>query len=154
KLFLDTGEILTAAEDGSFRINALPLRPHSVVVIAPGRMRRHIWFDTAQRPQAELELRLSRGQELKGKVIDEVGQPVRGAWLDFMVSGNALSQQGCQHRCEPDGTFVLDCVPPNSRIFHLTAFAPGFSAESRLVQLRPGVSTPLVTFVLHRDTRN
>ena len=81
QLFLDTGEILTTDQQGVFTVSGLPMKDHSLIPVAKGRVRQYVLFDTTLRTNAELELRLPRSALLKGRIIDEQGKTIPGAFL-------------------------------------------------------------------------
>jgi protocatechuate 3,4-dioxygenase beta subunit len=125
RLFLDTGEVLNTDERGVFEVAGLPMKDHSLIPVAAGQIRQYVLFDTTRRPDAELEVRLPAGATLKGRVVDEQGQPVAGAFVYRASSGTALTLNGWDEPCRPDGSFEYSGLPPG-RTYGLQAAAPGF----------------------------
>jgi hypothetical protein len=129
-LFLDSGVVLTTDDEGRFTAGGLPLGNHSLIPVTQGRVRPYILFDTSLRPDAELELHLELGRALVGRVLDERGQPIEGAYLTRSSSGTALTLNGWDEVCNVDGTFRYDGISLNRRVYELTAGAVGHeSAE-------------------------
>jgi protocatechuate 3,4-dioxygenase beta subunit len=126
KLFLDTGELLTSDENGAFEVNGLPMKDHSLIPAAAGRLRQYVLFDTTLRPESELEIRLARGAVIRGHVVDEHGRPIPGAYLTRASSGNALTLNGWDEACKPDGTFEYGGLSAEKLFYNLQARAPGY----------------------------
>lgn len=96
---------LTDAE-GEFRLDGVPRGPATLQVLHPSYPR----FETDLRVRWRLntvEAVLSAGQELRGQVESESGQPVAGAVLTLWASG-AGTQQAVSGR---DGRFRFPAVP-------------------------------------------
>jgi hypothetical protein len=130
RLFLDTGEVLTTDSNGAFHIRGLPLADHSLIPVAKGRVREYVLFDTTLRPDAELDLRLPRGAVIRGKVTDDAGQPIPGAYLSRASSGTALTLNGWDEECGPDGTFEYGGLSSERLFYSLEAKAPGYESQS------------------------
>jgi hypothetical protein len=129
RLYLDTGEVLTTNDRGEFHVRGLPMRDHSLIPAAPGRIRQYVLFDTTKRPNAELELRLPRGAVIKGKITNEEGEPIPGAYLTCSSSGTALTLNGWNEVCQPDGSFEYGGLSSKRLFYSLEARAPGYVAE-------------------------
>jgi len=136
RLFLDTGEVLTTDESGGFEVAGLPMKDHSLIPVARGRVRQYVLFDTTNQPQAELELRLPRGATVRGHVLDEQGRPIPGAYLQRGSSGNSLTLNGWEELCQTDGSFEYSGLSPERLFYSLDAWAPGHSSSSVNVQVR------------------
>ena len=125
-VYMDTGELLVTDEKGEFSINGLPLGEHSLIPVAQGHVRQYINFDTTNRQDAELELRLARGTSVTGNVTDEDGKAIPGAYLTRLSSGTSLTLNGWDQACQPDGRFKYDGISL-TRLFHgFEACAPGY----------------------------
>jgi len=149
RLFLDSGEVLTTDSEGSFAAGGLPLKNHSLIAVAPGRARPYVLFDNSLRPDAELEIRLERGGTLVGRVLDEQGQPIPGAYLTRASSGTALTLNGWDELCQADGSFRYDGLTLNRLFYNLQAAAPGYQpAEHTYPLVRPGEPTEEFSFKL------
>ena len=81
RLFLDTGEILTTDQQGVFTVSGLPMKDHSLIPVAKGRVRQYVLFDTTLRTDAELELRLPRSALSKAASPTNREGPILGAYL-------------------------------------------------------------------------
>lgn len=133
RLFLDTGEVLTTDTQGVFDVAGLPMKDHSAICVVPGRARSYVLFDTSKRPEAELNVRLQRGATAKGRVLNEEGQPIDGAYVQYSVSGTALALNGFDEPCRADGSFEF-CVSPRRLFYYLTAYAPGYESFDFKIQ--------------------
>jgi hypothetical protein len=129
RLYLDTGEVLTTNARGEFHVSGLPMRDHSLIPVAPGRVRQYVLFDTTKRLYAELELRLPRGAVIQGKITNEEGKPIPGAYLTRSSSGTALTLNGWNEVCQPDGSFEYGGLSSKRLFYSLEARAPGYVAE-------------------------
>src|SRR5207302_5689807 len=65
KLFLDAGLVVTADADGRLEVGGLCRGSHEAFVVAPGRMRMRVLFDTTARADTELDVPVPRG----GRII-------------------------------------------------------------------------------------
>lgn len=128
QLFLDTGDVLTTDAKGSFELSGLSLHAHSLIPVAKGRVRPYVNFDTTLRPDAELELRLERAALIRGRILDEQDKPIAGAYLTRPASGTALTLNGWNELCRPDGLFEFGMAPGRVR-FAFQANAPGYRAD-------------------------
>jgi hypothetical protein len=129
KLFLDTGEVLQTDAQGRFAGGGLQLTEHSLIPVTPGRVRRYVLFDTSLRPDAELDIHLERGGKLTGRVLDEDGKPIAGAYVTRYGSGTALTLNGWDEVCDADGRFVYDGVALDRPFYRIHAAAPGFEPQ-------------------------
>ncbi len=114
KLFFDTGEVLSTDEAGVFEVSGLPMKNHSFIPVAKGRFRQYVLFDTTLCPQAELEIRLPLGGRITGKILDQEDNPIPGAYLKRLSSGNSLTLNGWDQVCEPDGSFEHGMASPGT----------------------------------------
>ena len=130
RLFVDTGEVLTADDQGAFRLSGLAMKDHALIPVAPGRVRQYILFDTRLRPDCELELRLPRGAIIKGRVLDERGDPVSHAYVTRASSGNALTLNGWDEAAQSDGTFEYGGLSAQRLFYSLQVRAPGYAWRS------------------------
>jgi hypothetical protein len=151
RLFLDSGLVVTTDEDGRFTAGGLPLGNHSLIPVAQGRVRPYILFDTSLRPDAELDLHLELGRTLTGRVLDELGQPIDGAYVTRSSSGTALTLNGWDELCLADGTFRYDGISLSRRVYEPTAGAPGYeSAEQSQTIVRRDESLKEFTLTLKK----
>ena len=130
RLFLDTGEILTTDQQGVFTVSGLPMKDHSLIPVVKGRVRQYVLFDTTLRTDAELELRLPRGARLKGRMTNEQGRPILGAYLRRLSSGNDLTVNGWDEACAADGSFEYSGLSTERLFYNLEASAPGYRDQS------------------------
>ena len=103
RFVLDVGLILTADAEGRFEVEGLGLGSHEARVIAPGRVRMRVLFDTTLRPRAELEVHVPRGGKIMGRVTDEHGQPIAGAIVGGGISGNVFTCSALKEWTDGDG---------------------------------------------------
>jgi protocatechuate 3,4-dioxygenase beta subunit len=131
RLFLDAGLILTADAAGRFEIGGLSRGYHESVVVAPGRQRLRVLFDTVGRADTELDIPVPRSARIVGRVTDADGKPIPGAWVCRLTSGNSISNRGLVQTCDGEGRFEYDDAVPPDQPTRLTAGAPGYSREDR-----------------------
>jgi len=151
RLFLDSGVVVTTNEDGRFTAEGVPLGNHSLIPAAPGRVRPYILFDTSLRPDAELDIYLELSRTLLGRVLDERGQSIDGAYVTRLSSGTSLTLNGWDELCQADGSFRYDGISFSRRAFELTAGAPGYeSAGQSQTIVRPDESQKEFTWTLKK----
>jgi hypothetical protein len=130
RFVIDNGRVLTTDDEGRFTVEALTLGEHESYVVAPGRVRRRVLFDTTLRPEAELELALPRGGAITGRVTDADGRPIPGAYVGIHTSGTIISGRALFEPCDADGRFVWH-GKEYDRPTRLTAGAPGYQEQER-----------------------
>jgi hypothetical protein len=130
RLFLDTGEVLTTNDQGEFELTGLEMRSHSLIPVSSGRVRQYVLFDTTLRPAAELELRLPRGAVFKGRILDERGQPISGAYFTRASSGNALTLNGWDELCAADGSYEYGGLSAQRLFYNIEVHSPGYRSQS------------------------
>jgi hypothetical protein len=151
KLFLDSGELLITDAAGRFVAGGLPLKDHSLIPVTPGRVRQYVLFDNSLRPDAELDIRLERGGKIAGSIVDEMGKSIPGAYLSRASSGTALTLNGWDQVCEPDGSFVYDGLYLEKLFYNVEAAAPDYQPKQLWQPLsRPGQPDSAAVFQLNR----
>jgi hypothetical protein len=130
KLFLDAGLFLTTDKEGRFEIGGIERTNHEAFVVAAGRGRIRVLFDTTARADTELDVPVPRGGKIVGRVTDADGKPIVGAWVGRGTSGTHFSINALYEPCDADGRFVYDGVSLD-RPTGLAGYAPGFVEEQR-----------------------
>jgi hypothetical protein len=151
RLFLDTGEVLTTDQEGIFTASGLPMKNHSLIPVAQGRVRPYVLFDTTLRTDAELELRLPRGALLKGRITDERGRPIPGACLRRFSSGDGLTVNGWDEVCAADGSFAYGGLSPERLFYGLVACAPGYLGQGVNAEVDDSTTVVERTFRLRKE---
>jgi len=129
KLYLENGVILTADDQGRVEIGGL-VRDHlEAFVVAPGRMRMRVLFDTTARDDTELEVPVPRAGKIVGRVTDMKGQPIPGAYVGRSTSGMPFATAALMAACDAEGRFEYDDAVAPGDATQLAAGAPGFIGE-------------------------
>jgi beta-lactamase regulating signal transducer with metallopeptidase domain/uncharacterized GH25 family protein len=144
RLFLDAGLVLTADPRGRFEVGGLARTNHEAFVVAPGRMRMRVLFDTTARADTELDVPVPVAGKLVGLVTDADGKPIPGACVGRHTSGSFFSINGLFVACDPAGRFEYDDAVPPDQPTRLTASAPGFVDDERGNLTAPQPGKPLV----------
>jgi beta-lactamase regulating signal transducer with metallopeptidase domain/protocatechuate 3,4-dioxygenase beta subunit len=131
RLFLDAGFALTADADGRFATGGLSRESHESFVVAPGRMRLRVLFDTTARADTELEVPVPRGGKIVGSVTDPHGRPIPGAYVGRASSGSFVSINALYVDCDARGRFEFDDATVPGQPTRLSAAAPGFIGDDR-----------------------
>jgi protocatechuate 3,4-dioxygenase beta subunit len=126
RLFLDAGLVLTTDAAGGYAVGGLSRGAHEAFVVAPGRVRTRVLFDTTARAETELDISLTRGGKVVGRVTDMDGRPIPGAWVGRRATGADFSVNGLFAPCADDGRFEYDGVEAGQQVT-LSAGAPGFA---------------------------
>ncbi len=143
KLFIDNGLVLTADSAGRFEVGGLSRTNHEAFVVAPGRMRMRLLFDTTARAETELDVPVPRGGKIVGRVTDLDGKPVPGAYVGRNTSGSFFSINGLWMACDAQGQFEYDDAAPPGQPTRLSAAAPGYEEDERGGLLVPDYDKPL-----------
>ncbi len=144
RLFLDEGLVLTTDARGRFAAGGLSRKNHEGFVVAPGRQRLRVLFDTTGRADTELDVPVPRGGKIVGRVTGADGKPVPGAWVGRHTSGTFFSINGLFLACDADGRFEYDDAVTPDQPTRLTASAPGYDEDERNGLVAPAPGKPLV----------
>jgi hypothetical protein len=143
RLFLDMGLALVTDAKGRFTMGGLSRTHHEAFVVAPGRMRMRVLFDTTGRADTELEVPVPRAGTIVGRVTDPDGQPIPGAYVGRHTSGSYFATNGLFVPCDAKGRFEYDDAAPPGQPTRLTAHAPGYQEEQRDDLTSPVSGKPL-----------
>lgn len=106
-----TRELASATKQvGSFQFTSAPVGASTAVITVPGKAPQTLAFQPsiARGANADLSLYLNIGQ-VRGRVLDEAGQPVRNAIIVVNTS-----QRSVTAFTGADGSFLADLVPEGS----------------------------------------
>jgi hypothetical protein len=148
---LDDGRRLPVDAQGQFQAPGISLTNHEAYPLCPGYDRKRILFDLTARPDARLNLKLSKGGKIIGRVVDEHNKPIPGATVGLRTSGSILSGSALWERCSEDGRYSYD-GKSLGRSGRLAARAPGYQdlERSDIVVFDP--SNPIqIDFTLRPD---
>jgi Carboxypeptidase regulatory-like domain len=143
RLFLDAGVALVTDEAGRFEIGGLSRRDHEAFVVAPGRMRLRVLFDTTTRADTELEVPVPRAGTMVGRVTDMDGKPIPGAYVGRHTSGSYFAINGLFTACDAAGKFEYDDAVPPDQPTRLGAHAPGYVEDERHGLIVPPDGKPI-----------
>jgi protocatechuate 3,4-dioxygenase beta subunit len=148
RLTLDNAVVLTADGDGRFEFGGLSRTHHEAFAVCPGHARLRVLFDTTARADTQLDVPLPRAGKAVGRVTDQSGQPIPGASIGVLTSGNYFSTNALFERCDDQGRFDFDGIAFD-RPARLAAFAPGFAdQEQEGWRVADGEPPPELTFRL------
>ena len=151
RFIIDNAVELRANRLGRFELAGIAPQFHEAYVVAPGRERRRILFDMTLHAAAELDLRIPVAARIFGRVTDEQGKPIPGAFVGYSTSGNTFSGTANWERCDAEGRYIWD-----GKVFdrptRLAAGAPGFHGEEKDNLIVAAGSGPFeLNFRLRRD---
>jgi len=126
RMFLGDGRVLASDEEGLIKIGGLKSGGHRSVIIAAGRHRRRVLFDTTMRPDRQLNILLPQAGRIEGEVHDGQGNSIRDAWIKVQGSGSALAMDGRCAVADEEGRFVWDGLLGDQVLYGITAGAEGF----------------------------
>jgi RNA polymerase sigma-70 factor (ECF subfamily) len=116
------------SNDGRFELSSLPAGELLLVARggALGKVEQRVHTEVAT--TSECELRLSRGLELRGRVVDETGAPIAAAQLFCRESTAAAEMGGAE--TDAQGCFVIaNC--PEGKVLVVHVYARGFESLRR-----------------------
>jgi hypothetical protein len=117
--------------EGRFEVGGLSRGGHESFVVAPGRMRLRVLFDTTTRADTELEVPVPRAGKIVGRVTDLDGKPVPGAHVGRHTSGSFFSINALFVACDAEGRFAYDDAVPPGQPTWLAAAAPDHVEDER-----------------------
>jgi beta-lactamase regulating signal transducer with metallopeptidase domain/uncharacterized GH25 family protein len=144
RLCLDSGLVLTADANGRFEVGGLSRTHHEAFVVAPGRMRMRVLFDTTAKETTELDVPVPRAGKIVGRVTDADGKPIPGAYVGKGGSGTTISLTARYVACDEDGRFEYEGAAPPGQSTSLSAAAPGHLEEQREGAVAPAGGKALV----------
>ncbi len=109
RLFLADGRILDV-RDGRVQVAGLPLDVFELVAAAPGLSRRIVQSDFYSLNNAVLTVKLNKGGQVHGRVVDKSGNPVGDNPVGLSASRYAL-QPAMQQFTDSDGRYGLNGIP-------------------------------------------
>ncbi len=131
RLVIDNGLDPITDQDGRFEVAGLSKkRYHESFVVAQGRERKRVLFELSEKPVTELEVRVPRGGNAVGRVLDVEGKPIAGAFVGRSTSGSILSLTGLWTRTDAEGRFDYDGLSLD-RTTWLNADAEGYEGSQR-----------------------
>jgi beta-lactamase regulating signal transducer with metallopeptidase domain len=143
QLCLDAGLVLVTDANGQFDVGGLYRGEHESFVVAKGRMRMRVLFDTTARAENQLEVRVLRGGQIVGRVTDKEDKPIANAYVGRYTSGSFFSINALFVACDGNGRFAYDDAAPPDQPTRLTAGAPGYEEDEREGLLTPPGGKPL-----------
>lgn len=148
QFWIDEVGLVQADENGRYEVQGLSPEPHHLVALCPGYVRTYRLFDTTLRPEAELDLRLTRGVKLTGRIVDDSDKPIPRACVGDPASGGSTTAIVALYEpCDERGRFVWDSVAVDHS-FMLEAVAPGYKSEEKDVFVPKGTEPPELIFML------
>ena len=132
RLVLGSGLDPTTDADGRLEVAGLSRDAHhQALVVAPGRERKLVLFEMADRPTTELEVAVPRGGKAVGRVLDTAGRPVPTAKVAYALArGNEALTSFQWVGVGADGRFEVDGLPVD-RGMPLAASADGYITDSQ-----------------------
>lgn len=143
------GSPVESREDGSFAI-AVPSLPAILEASAPG-FRPQRATAGKDRRKGELVVRLERGEQIRGTLMDEDHKPIQRAvlWIERQAAGRFRSEN--REVAAPESLFLLDLPEPGA--YRLRFQAEGFRDEPLPeISVARGESLSLGTITLRRGS--
>lgn len=131
QFFIDAGIVVRTGADGRFELGGLRRANHEAFVVAPGRMRMRVLFDTTAKPDTQLDVLVPRAGKIVGRVTDLDGKPIAGAHVGRQTSGSFFSINALYVACDATGRFEYDDAVTPDQPTRLKASAPGYVDEER-----------------------
>lgn len=134
----------SAATDsnGEFKLTSVPPGDRRLAFSKQGFLRQEKAVESAASKESHVDVVLDRGLELRGRVVDESGQPVPSASISAQAPGD-----GSVGRSDADGSFVVSGL--RDLHYALVARKNGF-AEGRIDDVVPGGTAGPLTITLRR----
>lgn len=134
----EADESWTAArEDGSLRFDGLAAGLANLALRAPGRRLSLVGLTVpAGGPPLDLgKVKVEKAAQLRGRVVDQRGEPVAGAVVRCQLAIEPLAEpeyfNGQEGQTDAEGSFELPWTLPADFEFQLSAMAEGYSSASR-----------------------
>lgn len=149
-LWFDEGILVKASGQGAYSVHGLTTANHYAYVIAPGYERKRILFDTSLRRDAQLDCFVYRAGRLRGRVTDERGNPVKGAYVHDPGSGSMIAEAARYAQVSADGSYVRDGLVFGPR-YNFVAGAPGYLESQQRIEVSPENPDVETHFVLREN---
>jgi beta-lactamase regulating signal transducer with metallopeptidase domain/protocatechuate 3,4-dioxygenase beta subunit len=144
RLYIDSAVVLTTDAAGKFEVGGLSRTHHESFVVASGRMRKRVLFDTTAEADTELDIPVPRAGKIVGRVTDTDGKPIPKANVGRSTSGSFFSINALYVACDSEGRFEYDDAVTPDQPTRLTASAPGYVPDEQSGVHSPEVGKPLV----------
>jgi protocatechuate 3,4-dioxygenase beta subunit len=153
----------TTGDDGQFSFAQIPPGTYNIVCVHAQYVAliRPSFTLKAEEPVASLIFRMPLGATLKGKIVDEEGQPLAGVQIvghrrkmEQVPGGGDVFLDDATYRTaqsSPTGEFSIAAVSIGENVFDCTK--PGYQAESRVVNVRPEKVGEALQFTLKKNGR-
>ena len=126
-VYLEDGRILVTDSEGTFTAHGIRRSQVDLAVVAPGRVRRYVHFDTSRLPETILQVRMAPGGLIAGRVSNTEGVAINDAVIDMGTSGHTLVMESRMVMSGHDGFFVFDGIPLDTVRYCLSASAAGMA---------------------------
>lgn len=126
-VYLEDGRILVTDSKGTFTAHGIRRSQVDLAVVAPGRVRRYVHFDTSRSPETILQVRMAPGGFIAGRVSNTEGVAINDAVLDMGTSGHTLVMESRMVMSGNDGFFVFDGIPLDTVRYCMSASAAGMT---------------------------
>ena len=151
-VYLDDGRILVTDPGGNFTAHGIRRSQLDLAVVAPGRVRRYVHYDTSRAPETYLQVRVASGGLIAGRVRNTEGAAINDAVIDMGTSGNALVMESRMAMSGDDGFFVYDGIPLDSVRYSISASAPGMTeSDLKMVTIHSEQPCCFHQFTLQAD---
>ena len=151
RLWFDTAQMAVADANGKFAIEGVDEGSHEIFAYTPSYARERILMDNTFRADAELDVSLTPGGVIRGRVVDLDGAVIPGATVGSPGSGTITALIARYTQADAVGQFVMEGArfdSPN----RLEASADGFeSHEIDGIMVTPDNPETKVTFRLKRE---
>jgi len=120
-----THEQCTTGEDGHYELRSWSISSNATVYChASGYALVHADVDTGSKPgRVEHDIELRRGASLRGRAVDEDGDPIAGVRISM---GHAFGRVG---ETAADGSFLVDCVDPQFQSYSFLFVHPDYQSR-------------------------
>ncbi|WP_010587959.1 carboxypeptidase regulatory-like domain-containing protein [Schlesneria paludicola] len=129
KLCNQRGQIVRSDKHGRFQFQTVASDFERIIVTSMGRATRLINVDLSERPSAEVDIFLSPGATVHGRVVDQEGRPVPNARIERIGTGSQLLNF-LTAITDAEGRFEFDDFPTNRLMLPLRVTASGYEERN------------------------
>jgi hypothetical protein len=130
-VILDTGHTAVTDEKGVAIFNAVPKGERVVKVVHPPFANGQQFFNTKETPSASVEVALSPGFEVVGRVLDASGAPVKGANVSDNYSGRTFLCAMQKSVTDGEGRYRLGWYNREKGLWSFTVEHKDFAEQSK-----------------------
>ncbi len=132
QVVMDTGHCGVTDDKGELTLHAVPMGDHSAVAMAPPLADANLYFNSAAQPETKLSFDMVPGFEIRGRVTDTQGRPVKGAAVKDHYSGATMIVWLNKCVTDEEGNYQLGWYTRTKPMWSMEVTHKDYAEQNRL----------------------